>query len=126
MIGRIQLKNMAFYGYHGHLPEEGVQGQRFFVDVVLATDMAAAAQSDALADAVDYSKVHEVCRKIVEHERVKLLESLCQRLMAAILESFPTVRRVEVTIRKPSAPIKGVLDYVAVEAHADRNPGAGQ
>ena len=43
MTGRIHLKNMAFYGYHGHHPEEGTRGQRFLVDLYLTYDMQEAA-----------------------------------------------------------------------------------
>ena len=129
MNARIHLKNMAFYGYHGHHPEENLRGQRFFVDLVLSADLGEAAATDSLAATVDYSRVYELCRKLVEQERVKLLETLCQRLLSAILDGFPRVDRVEVVIRKPSAPIAGVLDYVAVEASAERparSPRAGQ
>ena len=130
MTGRIHLKNMAFYGYHGHHPGESAQGQRFFVDVTMTLDLAPAMASDHLASTVDYSKVYEVCRGIVEREKVKLLETLSHRLMGAILEACPRVERVEVTIKKPSAPIPGVLDYVAVEASLSRGdlglPGARQ
>jgi len=129
MNARIHLKNMAFYGYHGHHPEENLRGQRFFVDLILSADLGEAAATDSLSATVDYSRVYELCRSIVEQEKVKLLETLCQRLMAAIFEGFPRVSRVEVVVRKPSAPIAGVLDYVAVEASAERParlPRAGQ
>lgn len=120
MIGRIHLTNMAFYGYHGHHPSENTQGQRFLVDLVLSLDIAEAAANDRLSATIDYGKVYEVCRKIVENDRVKLLETLCQRIIDAILGEFGRVTRVEITIKKPSAPIPGVLDYVAVEATGER------
>lgn len=120
MSARITLKNMAFYGYHGCFAGEAAQGQRFFVDVVLHADIGAAAASDALHDTVDYAAVHRVCRELVEGERVKLLETLCARLVRALLEQFPAVERAEVAVRKPAAPIPGVLDYVEVQASADR------
>ncbi|MGH7996564.1 MAG: dihydroneopterin aldolase [Opitutaceae bacterium] len=123
MNGRIVLKNMAFYGYHGHHPGETAQGQRFFVDATLTLDLGEAMATDELGATVDYGRVYAVCREIVEREKVKLLETLCHRLMTAILEASPQVRRVEVTVKKPSAPIPGVLDYVAVEACLER-PGA--
>ena len=129
MTGRIQLANMAFYGYHGHHPGESENGQRFLVDLALTLDISAAASSDQLSDTIDYGKVYEVCRRIVESDRVKLLETLCDRIMSAILREFGRVTRVEITVRKPSAPIPGVLDYVAVEASRDRrarSPRAGQ
>jgi len=120
MNGRIHLKNMAFYGYHGHYPGETAQGQKFFVDLVLTADIGAAAASDRLPDTVDYSRVHDICRKIVEQERVKLLETLCRRIMDAIMLKFERVSKIEIIIKKPGAPIPGVLDYVAVEASLER------
>jgi dihydroneopterin aldolase len=123
MNGRIHLKNMAFYGYHGHHPGESEQGQRFFVDVTLTVDFAGAVATDQLADTVDYSRVYEVCRLIVESRKVKLLETLSHRLMEAILEACPRVQRVDLTVKKPSAPIPGVLDYVAVETSLERPAG---
>ncbi|KAB2645132.1 MAG: dihydroneopterin aldolase [Verrucomicrobia bacterium] len=126
MTGRIHLKNMAFYGYHGHHPEEGTRGQRFLVDLYLTYDMQEAANSDKLADSVDYAAVYEICKRLLEKERVKLLETLCNRLLTAILQECPRVSRVDLTIKKPSAPIPGVLEYVAVEASRDRVPSAGK
>jgi len=120
MQGRIQLHNMAFYGYHGHHPSENEQGQRFLVDLTLTMDIAAAAASDRLSDTINYAKAHDVCRQIMERDRVKLLETLCARVIDALFEEFARVARVEVTIKKPSAPIPGVLDYVAVTAACDR------
>jgi len=118
MTGRIHMKNMAFYGYHGHHPEETARGQRFLVDVALTLDMTAAAASDRLSDTIDYSRVYEACRKI--------LETLCDRLLTAVMRECERAIRVEITIKKPSAPIPGVLDYVAIEASRDRVPGAGK
>ena len=129
MQGRIHLKNMAFYGYHGHHPEETALGQRFQVDLVLACDASAAAATDSLANAVDYVKVYDLCRRVVEQERVKLLETLGARIIDAILRECPRVERVEIMIKKPAAPIPGTLDYVAFEASGDRAgrlPRAGQ
>ena len=38
-MDKIILKNMAFYGYHGNLDSEKSQGQRFYVDVEIKTDL---------------------------------------------------------------------------------------
>ncbi len=121
MTGRIHLRSMAFYGYHGHHPGECEHGQRFLVDLALTVDLSKAAGSDRLSDTVDYAAVYETCRRIVENDRVCLLETLCDRIMTSVLREFRRVRRVELTVRKPSAPIPGVLDYVAVETSRDRS-----
>jgi len=111
---------MAFYAYHGHHPSENEQGQRFLVDVALTLDISEAAATDRLGDTVDYAQAHDVCRRTMERDRVKLLETLCRRLIDALFDEFARVTRVEISIKKPSAPMPGVLDYVAVTAAADR------
>lgn len=122
MTGKIHLQNMVFYGYHGNLAEENVLGQRFLIDVVLTLDVTEAAQSDRLDATVDYQRVYNLCRQIVEKERMRLLEALANRLIDAVLEACPRVSRMDVTVKKPSAPLGGALDYVALETGKDRTP----
>ncbi len=120
MIGRIHLKNMVFYGYHGNLVEENTLGQRFLIDLVLSLDIAEAARTDDLHATVDYAKVYALCRQIVEHDRVKLLETLANHIIDRVFETSPRVTKVEIVIRKPSVPVGGALDYVAVETSKER------
>ena len=80
MNGRIHLKNMLFYGYHGDLAEENKLGQRFIVDLVLTLDIAEVVRTDALEATVDYVRVHEVCRELVEGKKVRLIETLAARI----------------------------------------------
>ena len=120
MEGKIHLKGMVFYGHHGCYAEETEKGQRFVVDLVLVLDTEKAAASDSLADTVDYARVFEACRAVVEGKPVKLLESVCERILEAVLDQFEPVLRAEVRVMKPAAPMPGVLDYVAVEASRDR------
>lgn len=129
MTGKIHLQNMVFYGYHGNLAEENVLGQRFLIDVVLTLDVTEAAQSDRLDATVDYQRVYNICRQIVEKERMRLLEALANRLIDAVLEPCPRVSRMDVVVKKPSAPLGGALDYVALETGKDRDtrlPRSGQ
>jgi dihydroneopterin aldolase len=65
----------------------------------------------------------------VEKERFKLIEALANRVIERILAACPIVDRVDIVIKKPSVPIAGILDHVAVEtskSRADRLPGTGQ
>jgi dihydroneopterin aldolase len=129
MTGKIHLQNMVFYGYHGNLAEENVLGQRFLIDVVLTLDITEAAQTDRLDATVDYQQVYTLCRQIAEKERMRLLEALANRLIDAILAACPRVTRVDLMVKKPSAPLGGALDYVALETGKDRDtrlPRPGQ
>jgi 7,8-dihydroneopterin aldolase/epimerase/oxygenase len=120
MNGRILLKNMLFYGYHGDLAEENKLGQRFIVDLTLTLDIAEVARTDALDATVDYVRVHEVCRELVEGKKLRMIETLAARIAERLLADFPRITAVDVTVKKPSVPMKGVLDYVAVETSRTR------
>ena len=109
----ITLKNMVFYGYHGVLPAEQELGQRFFVDVRLSADLRAAGQTDDLQCTINYAAVYSVVKEIVENRRFLLLEAVAESIAREILAGFP-VEQVEVAVRKPSAPVAGVLDYAEV------------
>lgn len=111
----ITLQNMAFYGYHGSDPHESKVGGRFYVDVVLQSDLSRPARSDQLADTVNYEKVYAIIRDHVEGKRFNLLEALAQTIADELLHDFPSLSRVEVRVRKPGVPLKGILDFTQVE-----------
>ena len=56
-MDRINLRNMAFYGYHGNLPSENELGQRFFVDISIGVDLTKPGQSDSIEDSINYADV---------------------------------------------------------------------
>lgn len=120
-MDRISLKGMAFYGWHGVMEEEHALGQRFYVDVELALPLQKAAETDALADTVNYASVYGVVRQIMEQDRYALLERAAGEIITQILARFPLVERVVVTIHKPSAPVPGILEDVAVTVERGRH-----
>ena len=120
MKGRIHIKGMIFFGYHGHRTEEKTLGQRFTIDLVLSVEIGEAARTDELVATVDYLKVFQLCRDVVENHRVKLLETLAAHVIDRILADFPLVQEVDITIKKPSVSAPGVLDYVAIETRKTR------
>ncbi len=111
---RIRLKNCAFFGRHGVLESEAELGQRFFVDIDMQVQPTKALSDDDLASTVDYGAVFGVAQRVVEKERYYLIEALADRIGTTLIAEFPAVRRVEITVRKPSAPIAGILDYAEV------------
>lgn len=113
-MDKIIIKGMQFYGYHGALPQEQQLGQKFIVDAILSLDLKPAGQTDQLACTVNYAEVYNLIKKIVEGQPFKLIESLAETIASEILDNF-NVREVNVQVRKPSAPVLGVFDYVAVD-----------
>jgi dihydroneopterin aldolase len=113
---RIVLEGMVFHGRHGTLPAERELGQPFVVDVELRLDLRPAGLSDDLAQTVDYSEVHRLAREIVEGEPVNLIETVAERIAAAILEDHPPVESVRVRVAKPHVRLDDtVLAGSAVE-----------
>ncbi|MEW6662218.1 MAG: dihydroneopterin aldolase [Bacillota bacterium] len=114
-MDRISLKSMAFYGYHGVLPEEKSLGQRFLVDVTIWLDLRQAAAADSLQAGVDYTEIYRIVKGLVEGTRFNLIETLAERIASAVLQGFPQIDQVTAVVTKPEAPIPGMLAGVAVE-----------
>jgi len=114
-IGIIRLHNAVFYAYHGVLTDEQNLGGKFEVDVDLHCDLAWGAKSDNLKDTVNYERVYDCIRTLVLDKNHFLLESLASSIGKGILKNFSKVNSVTIRVRKPGAPVKGVIDYVEVE-----------
>ena len=110
----IRLKNCAFFAHHGVLEEETRIGQRFFVDLSLQVRQTEAVERDEIDGTVHYGEVFKLVERVVTGPPVKLIEHLAAQVGQQICAAFPLVECAEVTVRKPSAPIAGVLDHVEV------------
>lgn len=116
----IRLRNAVFYAYHGVLTDEQNLGGKFEVDVDLYGDLSRGARTDHLRDTVDYTKVYEAIRTSVMGKKYFLLEALGETIARTILKDFRRISVVTVRVRKPGAPIKGVVDTVEVEVTRKR------
>jgi len=119
MTDRIALRGLRVRGYHGVLPAERRDGQLFGIDVVVDTDVSAAADADDLALTVDYATLARQVEKIVAGDPVDLLETLAVRI-ADVCLAHRGVVAVEVTVHKPMAPIGIPFDDVAVTVRRSR------
>ena len=110
----IRLTNMIFYAHHGYYEAERELGQKFEVDIELEYDLSQAAQEDDLTKTVDYTEVYTITRNIFENYKFKLIETAAERIAEKILQ-LPGVPAVRVVVRKPHAPLNGLLDHVEIE-----------
>jgi dihydroneopterin aldolase len=117
----IRLTNAVFYAYHGVLSDEQTLGGKFEVDAELHGNLQRGAVSDNLKDTVDYEKVYDCIRMSVLGRKYFLLEALAGAIIEGILRRFKKVDSVTVRVRKPSAPVKGVIDTVEVEMTRSRS-----
>ncbi|KQQ46825.1 MULTISPECIES: dihydroneopterin aldolase [Rhizobium/Agrobacterium group] len=110
----ILLKNCSFFARHGLLAQEETLGQRFFVDAEMEVEAGNALETDDISNTVDYGVAFDVIEKIVAGQRRYLIEALANDIATALRHRYPQIVRVKITVRKPSAPVPGILDYAQV------------
>ena len=132
MAVRIELKGLRARGFHGVFDHERRDGQDFSCDVTLWLEFAPAAESDDLADTVDYGAVARVAHDVLTGEPRDLIETVASDIADRILaaddarDGGPLLHAVEVTVHKPSAPIPLEFDDVSVTARRNRARGRGR
>jgi dihydroneopterin aldolase len=120
-MDRMMLKRMVFYGYHGVYPEENRLGQKYIVDLDLGLDLSRAAQSDDVADTINYADIHAVVKAIVEGAPVKLIETLTEKIASALLGTYTSIIKATVSVTKPNPPFDITFDGVTVELRRQRD-----
>lgn len=116
----IRLKNAVFYAYHGALSDEQNLGGKFEIDAEMYCDLDGAKRSDDLKQTVNYEQVYGVMRTVVTGKKYALIEALAHAIGTGIIERFPQVHRAVIRVRKPGAPVHGVVDTVETEITTER------
>lgn len=119
MNDRIELTGIEVYAKHGVLEHEQERAQVFRVDVTAYMDLSAPAESDDLADALDYSTLALEIREAVASESNKLIETVAARVADTVM-AHPQVTKSVVTIHKPDAPMDLVFEDVSVTIERSR------
>lgn len=102
----VRLENMEFYAYHGVLESERLEGNRFCVDFEYEYDMAAAAASDSIDDAVNYAIIYDIVKEQMTIPS-NLLEHVAGRILGAVRRRFPQLEHASVTVSKYNPPVGG-------------------
>jgi dihydroneopterin aldolase len=113
-LDKIIIKGIDFYGFHGVSQAEQELGQRFIVDVKLELSLDKAGKSDQLQDTVNYCEIYTLIKEKGQQKRYALLEAMASDMAESILKGFDIVQRVNICIKKPHAPIGGVIEYAGV------------
>ncbi len=114
MSDQVFVNGLVLHAYHGVMPHEGKVGQSFIIDLVLDIDLAAAAKSDKLADTVGYDVVADVVSRTFTAKRYRLVEAAAGAVADAVLQNFPRIQSIRITVRKPHAPVAAVFTDVGV------------
>ena len=120
-MDRILIKGLKIYGYHGVNPEEKRDGQNFVLDLTAELDLSRACRTDDLNDTVSYAKIIKTVTAAFNEEKFDLIERAAQHTADRVLAAFDRIRAVEVTLKKPEAPIRADFDWVAVSIRRERD-----
>jgi len=118
-MDHVRLAGIRRKAKHGVLDREKRQAQWFRIDVTLGGDFEAALQSDKLADALNYARVHDVIVAGMQERRFDLIEALAGHLCRRVLEEVPATV-VQITLVKENPPIPGFPGEASVTLQRDR------
>ena len=119
-MGKIFVKNIRLYAYHGCLEEEAKIGSDYLVNLTVETDLEKSSGTDDLKDTVDYVALQALAKEEMS-KRAKLLETVVLRLAKKILKQHQEVSKAIVKVAKLNPPIGGNVEEVAVEIELSRS-----
>jgi dihydroneopterin aldolase len=118
---RINVTKLALFAYHGVNDEEQRLGQRFYIDMSLIVAPVSATRSDRLEDTISYEDVIHCAEDALLEKKYRTIERAAYAVGSAIMEQFPTIQNLSVTVHKPSAPVAAIFDDVAVTVDFSRD-----
>jgi dihydroneopterin aldolase len=121
MSDTIFVTGLALHAYHGVMQHEAKVGQTFRLDLMLNVDLAAASRSDKLKDTVSYDSVVKTASEAFCARRYQLVEAAAGAVADAVLERYPLVHSLRVTVHKPHAPIAATFDDAGVTIERKRS-----
>ena len=81
---------------------------------MLKVEPKGALEEDRIEGTVHYGTAFGVIEQIVTGQRRYLIEALALDIAQGLCAEFPEILHARVTVRKPNAPVPGILDYVEV------------
>lgn len=113
----IRIENLEIFAHHGVFPEEKVNGQNFYVNATLYTDLRPAGVKDDLTLSTHYGEVSLFIREKMTERAYDLIETAAEKTTEAVLLQFPLIWAVDFELRKPNAPIPVPFESVSVKIH---------
>lgn len=115
-MDRIFIDGLEVFANHGVLAEEKSLGQKFIVSVEMFLDTTMAGYLDDLNQTINYAKVCEFINTYMKENTFKLIETVANRLGNELLVAYDNIQMINVTVKKPWAPIGYPLECVSVSA----------
>ena len=119
-MGKIKLKNIRCYSFHGCLKEEAKIGSDYLVNLTVKANLKKGSGSDNLKDTVDYVLLNKIVKEQMSKPS-KLLESVAKRILDTVFVKDNRVVFCSVDIAKICPPIHGDVQSVSVKLAQKRD-----
>lgn len=111
----IKIENLKVFAHHGVFEDEKRNGQDFYVNARLVSDLKRAGMTDNLSDSTHYGEVCLQIEKSLTKTNYDLIERAAQAAIEDIMIKFPLIQEVTLELKKPHAPIPMEFESVSVE-----------
>lgn len=112
---QIHIEDLTVFANHGVLPEETKLGQKFLLSLTLYLPAGTAGARDELDDSADYGAVCAFAAAYTKEHPRKTIEAAAEDLAAAVLDHWPNLAGVGLTLKKPWAPVGLPLETVSFQ-----------
>ena len=119
-MDKIIIKGLQLYAFHGVMESAKLHGQPFFIDLTAEANLNRVAVNDNIDETVNYAQLIRVVQNVFTSAKFNTIERAAQVICDAVLRNYPLVKRVNVVVKKPQAPVSCNVEYVAVELERSR------
>jgi dihydroneopterin aldolase len=108
----VALKDVKCFALHGYYPEEQLIGNHFIID--LETEFTPNGFDDELKQTVNYEDLNSIILSEMKNTQ-KLLETVLKNIISKVIELYPFVEKIEVSIKKLNPPMPGQIGHSFVK-----------
>lgn len=108
----VALKDVKCFALHGYYPEEQLTGNHFIID--LTTEFTPVGFDDELAQTVNYEDLNSIIRTEMKNTQ-KLLETVLNNIILKVMEKYPFVEKIDVSMKKLNPPMPGQIGHSFVK-----------
>ena len=112
----IEVKEARFYAFHGVMPQERRVGGWFTVTLRVGYDWSRAAETDDVADTLNYAELYQVVKNEMAVPS-QLLEHVAGRIAKAVRTVFPAITTIDLWVTKENPPMGADCRGAGVEVH---------
>ncbi len=110
-MGKIIIRDIKSYAYHGCLPSEKKIGGVYKTTLWIEGDFSESEQTDDLSQTIDYEKVVALvdAQMIISSD---LIENVTRRILDSMMNAFPKIVKLKVRVVKIKPPINAEVPQV--------------